>query len=449
MTPSSAIEIVNALYNDFLQRGIRHFFPDYRLEDIGRGDTAAPTLRFHHQTDGTLELEWCGTRYGFATGEGAVSENELRLLGAIGDVLSARYRSIFISAPAASTLHLFRGLPEDRFVSAFLDHRPYLDPEILPTENDVIADAIELLRESSLITYENRRISTGVLLMGSEEDPYHPRRDPPLEALPYNRELIGIKSFHRLCDGMHTVFLVSPEGLLLDLVDIHAWNSSWSACSMPAPAAGRYHCHTTATLAPGQLCLVLTPNGEIKIFAEGTQVFNFLGGRWRLTDIGPKYHRWHVAVGDHPLAERMFTAALNLAENRRGGLFVILDDPASTAALVTRADLLINSPDAPAAPPYTKDQVHYLLRNKRVLDLELPVLESIARMDGGIVLDRLGNLLAFGAILRNEASGAAPTFAEGGRTTAAIGASRFGDVLKVSEDGLVTYYRDGKAVWEI
>ena len=33
------------------------------------------------------------------------------------------------------------------------------------------------------------------------------------------------------------------------------------------------------------------------------------------------------------------------------------------------------------------------------------MLESVARMDGGIVLDRDGNLLAFGAILRNEACG--------------------------------------------
>jgi hypothetical protein len=77
------------------------------------------------------------------------------------------------------------------------------------------------------------------------------------------------------------------------------------------------------------------------------------------------------------------------------------------------------------------------------------VLESVSRMDGGIVLDRAGNLLAFGAILRNEACGHDPAVAEGGRTTAAISASRFGNVLKVSEDGLVTYYRDGRAIWEL
>ena len=449
MTPAAPIEIVNALYSDFFERGVLHFFPDSRLQAIGRASHTVAGLRFHHQTDGTLELEWCGTRYRFATHGKAVTESEQRLIAAIGDVLSARYRSIFVSSPAASMLHLFRGLPEDRFVSAYLVPGRYLDQETVPTETDVIAEAIEVMRESSLITYENRRISTGALLLGTAEDPLHPRPRPSLEALPYNRELIGIKSFHRLCDGINTVFLVSHEGLLLDLIDVREWNRATCGRPLPAPTASKYNCHSIATLSAGHIALVLTPNGEIKILAEGTQVFNFLGGRWRLTDMAEKYHRWHRAVSDSKLAERLFAAALNLAENRRGGLFVVLDDPRSAAALVAPSDLLGHMPDDEAAPPYLKSQLHYLLRGKRIPELEPAVLESIARMDGGIVLDPEGRLLAFGAILRNEACGLAPPFAEGGRSTAAMSSSRFGHVLKVSEDGLLTYYRDGVAAWEI
>ena len=448
MTSPAPRAIVDALYSDFLRRGILHFFPHHRLESLGPSEHVAPTLQFHHQTDGSLEFEWCGTRYGFSAGEFSITEDELRLIGAIGDVLSARYRSIFLSGQSAATLEMFRGLPEDRFVSAFLDHRPYLDQESIPTEADVIAGAIEVLRESSLITYENRRISTGVLLMGPGDDPMHPRQEAPLEALPYNRELVGIKSFHRLCDGINTVFLVSREGFLLDLIDIHDWNQATCWRPLPAPTAARYNCHSIATLG-GHLSLILTPNGEIKIFTQGSQVFSFLGGRWRLTDMAEKYHRWHRGVGDAGLAERMFAAALNLAENRRGGLFVILDDPASAEALVAGADRLDQLPAPLSSPPYSKDQLHYLLRHKRVLDLQPPVLESIARMDGAIVLDRAGNLLAFGAILRNDACGLNPPSAEGGRTTAAVAASAFGNVLKISEDGVLTYYREGKPVWEI
>ena len=266
-----------------------------------------------------LELEWCGARYSFSAGGRAFSEHEMRLLGATGDVLAARYRSIFTDAPAASMLHLFRGLPEDRYVSAFLDHQPYLDQGGIPVEADAIAAAIDVLRESSLLTYENRRISTGVLVMGPAPDPYHPRPEAPPEALPYSSEIIGVKSLHRLCDGIKTLFLVSRGGLLLDLIDIHEWSRGSGRCALAAPTAALYHCHSVATFEGGHLCLVLTPNGEIKIFAEGVQVFSFLGGRWRLTDMAEKYHRWDKAVGDRPLAERIFRTALNMAENRRAG----------------------------------------------------------------------------------------------------------------------------------
>ncbi len=37
---------------------------------------------------------------------------------------------------------------------------------------------------------------------------------------------------------------------------------------------------------------------------------------------------------------------------------------------------------------------------------------------------------------------------EGARTTAALAASRFGPVLKVSEDGIITFF-DGERVWDI
>jgi DNA integrity scanning protein DisA with diadenylate cyclase activity len=85
-----------------------------------------------------------------------------------------------------------------------------------------------------------------------------------------------------------------------------------------------------------------------------------------------------------------------------------------------------------------------------VLDIPIAVLETIARIDGGIVLDRDSNLLAFGAILRHqEVADLYPENIEGGRTTAAIAASRFGSVLKISEDGLISFFQNGKCVWDI
>ena len=189
----------------------------------------------------------------------------------------------------------------------------------MPAEADAIAGAIEVLRESSLLTYENRRISTGVLLMGPETDPYHPRPDAPPKRCRTAATIIGVKSFHRLCDGIKTLFLVSRRRTAAG-PDRHSRLEPWfGALCLAAPTAALYHCHSVATFEVGHLCLVLTPNGEIKIFAAGVQVFSFLGGRWRLTDMAEKYHRWDRAVGDGPLAERIFRTALNMAENGAAG----------------------------------------------------------------------------------------------------------------------------------
>jgi hypothetical protein len=116
-----------------------------------------------------------------------------------------------------------------------------------------------------------------------------------------------------------------------------------------------------------------------------------------LTDIVEKYHAFHMATGDPQRAERLFTAAMNLAESRRGGLFVVLND-AAAVRLLAPEDLLENT----SAPKLTKARFHYLLSGKSLLELDLEVLQSVARIDGGIVLDRAGRLLAFGAILRRR-----------------------------------------------
>jgi hypothetical protein len=334
---------------------------------------------------------------------------------------------------------LFLGLPEDHYVSAFLDPSPYLESSIVPSARDRISDALEVLRITSLTTYENRRVSTGVLLLGSDPRPC------PAGAVAYSSELASIKSFHRLSDGRRTVFLVNPNGSLVDLVDVGDFACAYRDADLPAPSCAAYQSHARATIG-GHICLVLTPNGEIKVWANGVQQFNFLDGRWRLTEVTERYREWVLAVGHEPLAEMLFTVALNRAEARRGGMFVVLEDAAVARQFVSPIDLLFDDETSHGR----KDQIQYLLRGRRVLDMAPTVLETLSRLDGAIVLDRASNLLAFGAILRHDLTMAPEAeIIEGSRTTAAVESSRFGSVLKISEDGLVSFYKDRRRIWEI
>jgi hypothetical protein len=445
------LQVLNALYGQYLERGVHYFFPACRLELLGQINASESTLTFHPDPQGSIELGWFA-RYRIGHVERPFTEHEMRLIGAVGIVLSARYRSLLEASSLAANFGFFRGLPEDRYISAFLDSSPYRESEDISTGIDPIADAIEVLRVSSLITYENRRISTGVLLLGGKPRPDEPEASLPQGALAYTIDLTTIKSFHRLCDGIQTVLLVNRDGLLVNLADIESWSSRSPEKTLPAPSPDKYRAHCFATLRDHHVCLVLTLNGEIKVFAEGAQVFNFLSGHWRLTDAAEKYHTWKQAIGDDNLAERLLTVALNLAEARHGGLFVVLDHPQSAQQLVLPADLLNHNQIGlnDNFEPVAKERIHFLLRQRRILDLAPSVLEAIAAMDGAILLDRESNLLAFGAILRHDLSAfSGAHLVEGGRTTAAVAASRFGNVLKISEDGLVFFYRGGQEIWEL
>ena len=444
---TQAAPFLDGLYGKLVENGIRYFFPQARLEAITTGPSEGRQRITPNHDSSSLSLDWLGSQYILENGK-PFSDSELKLLKSIGAVLDSRYRMIFDATLVGQQFDLFRGLPEDRYVSAYVDSRPYAG-EVWEGP-DRVEDAIEVLRTTSLSTYENRRISTGTLLFGTQPDACHALPSTPSGALRYSPALTSIRSFYRLCDGLQTLALVDRDGCLVEVIDVEQWVEPFSDTELPVPSADRYQIHSRATLCGGHVCMILTPNGEMKIFADGVQVFRFLDGRWRLTDAEQKYGLWSLAIGNSELAERLFVAALNLAEDRRGGLLVVLEDPLNTAKLVSRTDLLSFLPDHDPLISGSKDQLHYLLHQKKVLEIPTAVLETVARIDGGIVLDRDSNLLAFGAILRHhDLKDLHPENIEGGRTTAAIAASRFGNVLKVSEDGLISFFQNGKCVWDM
>lgn len=448
--PPSTQSFVDALYTEFLQRGVSYFFPESRLVVNGPAEEYSAEVTYPAR-DSTYQFDWLGLRYTLVQSGQPLSPDQKRLLKGIGLVLSTRYRLLQKKDLAAQGFRLFRGQPEDRYVSAFLERAPHLDPQSAAETPDRISSVIEVMRVSALTTYENRRIVTGVLLFGPLPDSCHDEPGRPADALPYTSALTSIRSFHRLSDGLQTMALVDRDGLLVELVDVQNWARPYAAMDLPVPSSARYEAHSRATLCGGHICLVLTPNGEIKIFSQGTQTFRFLDGRWMLTDAMDKYQRWCAAIGDGKLAECLFTAGLNMMEERRGGLFVVLDDATQVEQLVLPGDLVNQIVEQSRLSAVgTKDQLHYLLRGRRVVDLPLSILETVARIDGAIVLGRDSQLLAFGAILRNYLAVDIPQYiAEGSRTTAAIGASRLGKVLKISEDGLMSFYAGGELVWEM
>src|SRR5229473_1159330 len=369
--------VLDGLYQQLLRRGVQYFLPSSHLEIVDRARESTPEMVFHATSQAGLSFEWLGNRYAL-TNHREFSDHEQRMVRSIGRFLSTRYELLFDREIAAQNLPIFGGLTEDRYVSTFLDGRVFGDTRSAATLPDRVSEAIEVLRISALSSYEDKRISTGALLFGSLPDACHKLPSTPPDALQYSSDLTSIRSFHRICDGLRTIALVDGRGAMVELVDVHEWARPFSELDLPVPTARSYRTHSQATLCGGHICLVLTPNGEIKIFGEGVQLFSFLDGRWHLTDAVSKYQAWEAAIGRRDLAARLFTAGLNLAEHRRGGMFVVLEDPRGARQLVSGIDLLENEQRERAG---AKNQLHYLLRNTRVTEVSPAVLESIAQID--------------------------------------------------------------------
>jgi hypothetical protein len=454
---------VAELFVGVFRRDLLSFFPQSRFEPVDPRARwtdlkSGPNFQLLDEPlvgDEPIEIEMFGVRYALTPrAGGSFSTHDLRMIRAIGAVGSLRFQHLFQHAHM-SRLELYRGGSEDHYVAAFVEPSAYASPASRPSR---IASTILTLRTAALSTYENRRVSTGALLLGLCDDPARFQRPTPPDALPYGAELTSLKSIHRLCDGKRTLFAVDREGRLAEIIDIERWATAAPVhAGFEVPCAAAYTAHARATRSGGHVCLVLSPNQEIKLFAGGMQAFAFAHGRWRILDPAAKFAVWEAAVASPRLARVLFQTALDLAEARQGTLFVVLAQPCDAIGrLIDPLDVL--SDELPCGPPaeltpgdpLAKRALHYLSRGRNVTDLDPPVLEALAGLDGALATDRTGRLLAFGTILRHDAASFPVTgTVEGARTTAALVASRFGAVLKVSEDGVVSCFLNGARVWDL
>jgi len=455
------------LFLDVFQRDLLSFFPLSQFERISselalEEFPVRPTPDFHLLDDPenggeSLEVVIFGIRHVLTPRPGArFTLHDQQMVRALGAVLSLRFHHLF-HFTRTSRLELFRGGSEDHYIAAFIDPTAYAIHTASPSR---IAFAIQTLRTASLSTYENRRVSTGALLLGPNDDPDHPLPPTSPDALTYGVELTSLKSLHRLCDGKRTLFLVDREGKLADIIDVKHWVSSIpKVLELDTPCARAYTAHAQATRSHGHVCVVLSPNQEIKLFAGGIQVFAFAHGRWRILDPAGKFAVWQAAIAHPKLARTIFQTALDMAEARQGGLFVVVNDPPSALGrLIAPQDYLDQEPSPTDAPPtelapgdpLAKRALHYLARSRDVTELSPTLLEALSGLDGAVVTDRSGRLIAFGAILRHDTMSQPTQVAvEGARTTAALVASRFGPVLKISEDGLISCFLNGAKVWDL
>lgn len=289
---------------------------------------------------------------------------------------------------------------------------------------------LRFFRSLSSETYENQRIPYGVILTRRKSN----EQQALLE--------IDNKRFKRLTDGFSTAFVLDRNGGIVRLTPLRARRETLrSRLYRPwwlGPLAD------TAADEAG-VGIALTRGGDILVTYRGELLASQRTGRWRIWRhellLDTVRAAWDIRGTPEGLDDVLivlYRVALELAFRRSGGLLVIAGSRNVTNRLIPSAqDFMDSGRRSPA-----EKSLDTSLSDTYVQLLDRRVLTDLASLDGAVVVDRTGRLLAYGAMLRSATSGSA----QGARTRAAVGASRFGLAMKVSSDGGIAFYRRGAIV---
>ncbi|MCB9652557.1 MAG: DNA integrity scanning protein DisA nucleotide-binding domain protein [Deltaproteobacteria bacterium] len=134
----------------------------------------------------------------------------------------------------------------------------------------------------------------------------------------------------------------------------------------------------------------------------------------------------------------IYRAALDVSFKRTGALFVVLRNRKSLRSVVRTGDAIGDDERARHDREFDRS-----LSQRKFHVLPRCVAAEISGLDGAVVLANSGELLAYGAVLDPRKAGRLRG-TEGSRTKAAIGASNYGLAVKVSSDGDITVFAQGK-----
>jgi len=285
-----------------------------------------------------------------------------------------------------------------------------------------------VLAEISRETYENRRLSQGVLITATEKstapDFLRLMRDHKKQLLPTS-------------DGYRTAVLISRNGRLRRIEDIEEQAKDLEAG--PSPVWFSPLASLTGKREEYLIGLALNRQGDILVAAFGRLLLSYRRGSWRTYDHASFINVIQevlAATGFESDARRyatlLYLVTLDVSFARTGALFGVLKPDSDVGEYVSEHDLV-----GPKGRGFLS-----AMRKVALSDFSRPVIAAFAGIDGAMVVDSKGHLISIGAIVRAGASSASSD--AGARTRAACRLSETGIALKVSSDGDVSLFVDGK-----
>ena len=307
---------------------------------------------------------------------------------------------------------------------------------------------IQAIESSISITYEGKSVENIILLPYRFDNTLKKLKEsfiPLKKSMTIEEALLQEKWVRAVIDGRKIALLGTKKnsGTINGFISIAEVKSKKS--SFP------YVPHESleglqAVLEKNDMAFVATSSADILILLGTGIVFNKAQGKWRYLNYN-HFHQILIQFIDESITNSIIGIVLNLAFERRGALICVVKSKQNLKNLV---------------PDYNRaSQANQVFRKSvKGLDItnraEKHIITAAASLDGAVILDLNGKVLDVACMIgkANETQMEKLGIPEvkvfpGARSTAAWNVSLFGIAIKVSSDGEIIVFSEGKVVWEI
>jgi DNA integrity scanning protein DisA with diadenylate cyclase activity len=297
-----------------------------------------------------------------------------------------------------------------------------------------IGKLFQNIRKLAEQTYENKALTFGCIIESDKKMKQSVPND-------FAEEFLIRKRYRALSDGYYTAYLLSRHGKLLEFLDLEkhvvkadhrSFFPSWCKNLMSQSKDNR-------------LSICLTRQGDILVFENKCLRFTYRLGRWQywnhthivnmLKEIA-RVQRVPRAIVPR-VVRAIYRAALDISFRRTGGLFVLLRNRNDLRKIAREGDAIMDDNrldlDKRFDISLPQDKIYFMPKS---------IILELSALDGAVILNNYGEILAYGAILEPKRKGKI-VIEEGSRTKAAKGASNYGLVVKISSDGDITIFSEG------
>lgn len=186
-----------------------------------------------------------------------------------------------------------------------------------------------------------------------------------------------------------------------------------------------------------RIALVLNRLGEQLVFRNKRLIFAKRRGEWQFY-AHELYLRQMQPPQNRLLREAIYQSCLDISFARSGGCIIVI-----RSGSLGEVGEIVSDPDLISGEnPSIKSKTIRAMVNDRFQSLDRRLRQELLALDGAMVLDHLGNIIAAGAIV------SVPAGSEGGgRTAAAKKGSSLGLGIKISEDGGISVYKEENKIF--